>query len=92
MAQGLYGWLLAVPAGPGHVHILGVGRGSGEPVALFTPAAVLESSPCSGRPGPQRCEGVPGSSAPVVAKRSPVFPKFFACGQRIEETLIMMSC
>lgn len=36
-----------------------------EPVAFFTPAAVLESSPCSGRPGLQRCEGIPGSSAPV---------------------------
>lgn len=51
----------------------GLGGDLGEPVALFTPAAV-ESSPCSrGRPGPQRVRRVPESSAPVMAKRSPVF-------------------
>ena len=43
----------------------GLGGDLGEPVAFFTPAAVLEGSPCSGRPGLQRCEGIPGSSAPV---------------------------
>lgn len=56
MAQGLYGWLLGVPAGPG-LRYWGLGGDLGEPVLLFTPAAVLESSPCSGRPGPQGAKG-----------------------------------
>ena len=77
MAQGLYGWLFCRPGVT--CTYWGLGGDLGEPVAFFTPAAVLESSPCSGRPGLQRCEGIPRSSAPVVAKCSPVFPKFFAC-------------
>jgi len=92
MAQGLYGWLLAVPAGPGHLHIMGVGRGSGGACCFLHPCCCAGEQPMLREAWPPEVRRDPWVKRTSVAKCSPVFPKFFVCRQRIEETLIIMSC
>ena len=58
---------MAVPAGPGHLDMLGCGGESwGNLFAFFTPAALLESKPCSAGPGPVECKVKPSSQISVV--------------------------
>lgn len=60
MAQGLYGWLFCRPGVT--CTYWGLGGDLGEPVAFFTPAAVLESTHAQGGLASRGAKGSPSQA------------------------------